>query len=127
VYLEAVVVLASVFVQAMATVRAAVSASGVPRRTLRRWGAWWRETFPKLPTWAELRVRLVPPPPDETLLPRSLLERLGADLGARCGGEEPAAGEVMVLLARCLAPTTTGSVVEGSRFVAAAGAQAAAS
>ena len=127
VYLEAVVVLASVFAQTMATVRAAVSASGVPRRTLRRWGTWWREVFPRLPTWVELRARLVPPPPDEALLPRSLVERIGADLRQRGDtGEAPAGAAVMLLLARCLAPATTGSVVEGSRFVAAAGAQAAA-
>jgi hypothetical protein len=128
VYLEVVVVLASVFVQVMATVRAAVSATGVPRRTLRRWGRWWREAFPALRTWVELRARFVPPPPDEAELPRSLVVRLGADLRRRDGaGEEPAAADVMLLLARCLAPATTGSVVEGSRFVAGAGTHAAAS
>ncbi len=127
VYLEAVVVLATVFAQAMATVSAAISASGVPRRTLRRWGTWWLEIFPKLPTWVELRARFVPPPPDEAELPRSLVERIGADLRVRGSvDEDPAAAEVMLLLAQCLAPATTGSVIEGSRFVAAAGAQAAA-
>lgn len=127
VYLEAVVVAASVFAQVMATVRAAVSTTGVPRRTLRRWGTWWSDIFPRLPTWVELRARLVPPPPDEAELPRSLVERLGVDLRRRdSSGKEPAAADVMLLLARCLAPATTSSVVEGSRFVTAAGAQAAA-
>lgn len=118
VYLEVVVVLASVWAQAMATIGAATAASGVPWRTLRRWGTWWREVFPRLSTWAELRARFVPPPPDETLLPRSLIARLGIELGP-----DPALDDVMVLAARCLGPVTTASVLEGSRFVAAAAAQ----
>jgi hypothetical protein len=61
VYLEVVVVLASVIAQVVATAREAVAASGVPLRTLRRWGCWWREVFPRLPTWAELRGALRAP------------------------------------------------------------------
>jgi hypothetical protein len=124
VYLEVVVVLASVMAQVVATARAAVAASGVPLRTLRRWGWWWREVFPRLPTWADLRARFVPPPPDEAQLPRSLLARLGGD------GDRPdhdreglADAEALVLAARYLAPATSASVVEGSRFVTAALAQ----
>jgi hypothetical protein len=107
---------ASVFAQALATVGEAVAASGVPRRTLRRWAWWWREVFPKLPTWVALRGYFAPPPPDEALLPRSLVARLEGDL---LGSGAPAT-DVMLLSARCLAPATTGSVVEGSRFVTAA-------
>lgn len=124
VYLEVVVVLASVLAQAMATIGAAIAASGVPWRTLRRWGTWWREGFPRLRTWAELRARLVPPPPDEALMPQSLLARLGAEL-ERTESQKPALADVMVLAARCLAPVTTASVLEGSRFVAWAAAQTA--
>jgi hypothetical protein len=94
----------------------------VPARTLRRWGSWWREIFPRLPTWAELRARFVPPPPEEAELPRSLVERLDSDL-RRDGGastESAAHVAVMALFARCLALATTGSVASGSRFVAAA-------
>ena len=122
VYMEAVVVLASVLAQTMATLREAMAASGVPWRTLRRWGSWWREVFPRLPTWVELRAHFVPPAPDEAVLPRSLVERLDADLRRSGGsGREASTGEdVMLLSARCLAPATTGSVVEGSRFVTAA-------
>ena len=127
VYLEMVVVLASVLALTATLFREAVATSGVPARTLRRWGSWWREVFPQLPTWAELRARFVPPPPDEAELPRSLVERLGADLCRAAGGSaEPAPGAVMMLLARCLAPATTGSVAEGSRFVMAAAVQMAA-
>ncbi len=124
VYLEAVVVLASVMAQILATAREAVAASGVPLRTLRRWGSWWREVFPTLPLWAELRARFVPPPPDETELPRSLVARLD-DGDHRAGGTGPPLVDLAALLAtaRYLAPATTGSVVEGSRFVTAALAQ----
>jgi len=124
VYLEVVVVLASVMVQVMATASAATAASGVPLRTLRRWGGWWREVFPKLPMWSELRARFVPPPPDEAQLPRSLVARLGGG-GQRPddGGEGLANAEALLLSARYLAPATSDSVVEGSRFVTAALAQ----
>ena len=123
VYLEVVVVLAVAFVQAVASLGRAVTASGVPRRTLQRWGSWWRDDFPRLPVWAALRARFVPPPPDETDLPRSLYQRIGADLprADRSRGD-PAQSEVMVLLARCLAPATTGSVLDGSRFLGAVAA-----
>jgi hypothetical protein len=120
VYLEAVVALAVAFAQAAASLGRAITASGVPRRTLQRWGSWWREVFPRLPTWAALRARFVPPPPDQRDLPRSLYERLDSDVlhADRCRGH-PAQPEVMVLLARCLAPVTTGSVPDGSRFLGA--------
>jgi hypothetical protein len=107
-----VVILASVIAQIVGRAREAVAASGVPVRTLRRWGSWWREVFPRLPTWAELRARFAPPPPDEAQLPRSLFTRLG--------GEGLANAEALLLTARYLAPATSDSVVEGSRFVTAA-------
>jgi hypothetical protein len=93
-------------------------------RTLRRWGGWWREVFPKLPMWSELRARFVPPPPDEAQLPRSLVVRLGGE-GQRPddGGQGLADAEALLLSARYLAPATSDSVVEGSRFVTAALAQ----
>ncbi len=117
-YLEVVVALAVAFAQAVSSLVRAVS--GVPRRTLKRWGSWWREIFLRLPTWATLRARFVPPPPDEVELPRSLYERLRSDLAylKRSRGH-PAQPEVMLLLARCRAPVTTGSVPDGSRFVGA--------
>jgi hypothetical protein len=124
VYLEVVVVLASVMAQIVAAAREAVAASGVPMRTLHRWGCWWREVFPKLRMWAELRARFVPPPPAEDQLPRSLIVRLGGgDQREDDGGEVLADEEVLLALARYLAPATTDSVVEGSRFVTTAMAQ----
>jgi len=124
VYLEVVVVLASVLWQVLATTRAAEAASGVPVRTLRRWRSWWSEVFPGLPTWRELRARFVPPPPNEAQLPGSLLVRLGGNRPQLDDtGDRFSDAEALLLSARYLAPVTSDSVVEGSRFVTAAFAQ----
>jgi hypothetical protein len=122
VYLEVVVVVASMVVQAVAmTARAALTTIGIPLRTLRRWSDWWRGVFPKLPAWKELRARFVPPPPDETDLPQSLVARLAGDGAGPDGMDDSFANEASLLLAaRHLAPVTTSSVVEGSRFVTVA-------
>jgi len=118
VYLEAVVLLATMQAMMAMAMGAASVASGVPIRTLRRWRAWWREVFPKLDTWVVLRARFVPPPPDEGALPRSLLERAATTIGG-----SPGAAEVLMLAARWLAPLTTQSVADGSRFVHTGGAR----
>lgn len=116
VYVEAVVVLGSVFAQ-LASLREARAVTGVPGRTLRRWGEWWRGRFPTLGVWAELRARFVPPPPDEAGLPRSLVARIGEDLAsARRAGVAATIADVMLLVARCLAPVTTSSVPDAARF-----------
>ncbi len=113
VYLEVVVLLASV--RAMVkTLREACEATGVPARTLRRWHAWWTEAFPSSAVWTQLRARFVPPPPAESELPRSLLDRAEAVLGAEAVGTN-----VLLLAARLLSPVTTQSVPDGSRFVVA--------
>ena len=122
VYLEVVVIMASMVAQTMVmTARAAIAVTGVSLRTLRRWGDWWRGTFPKLPVWLELRARFVPPPPDESDLPRSLVARLAGD-GARhdTAADGSVNEEALLLASRHLAPATTISVVKGSRFVTAA-------
>ena len=117
VYLEAVVVVASMIAQAVeVTARTAIAVTGTPLRTLRRWGTWWREAFPKTSLWADLRARFVPPPPNEADLPCSLIARLGGDGDPRGA----VTAEALLLAARHLAPATTASVAEGSRFVNAA-------
>jgi hypothetical protein len=116
--LEAVVILASVFAQVMATARVAAGPTGVPARTLVRWGIWWRDVFPASRLWLELRALFVPPPPEESLLPQSLILRLTEV--QREGGRDPTDSDVLLLAARCLAPATTCSVSDGSRFVRAA-------
>ncbi len=120
VYLEAVVLLASMAIQvATTTLRAVCLATGVPGRTLRRWGVWWRDTFPWSSTWIQLRARFAPPPPDEAELPRSFVTRLCSVLD----GEHvsPTAMQVCLLAARCLAAATTSLVANISRFVGGLG------
>jgi hypothetical protein len=109
--LEAVVLLASALAMAMKTLRLVSEATGVPARTLRRWHCWWTAAFPSSAVWTQLRARFVPPPPEESELPRSLLERAEAvlDVGAVI--------DVLLLVARWLSPVTTRSVADGSRFV----------
>ncbi len=123
VYLEVVVLLASVAAQLLAALRDVRTLTGVPGRTLRRWGAWWRHAFPQTSTWVELRARFPPPPPEETALPASLLGRVGAALGD--GARAPSLSDVCQLAARLLAPATTRSVLDGSRFVRDFGAEVA--
>jgi hypothetical protein len=119
VYLEAVVLLASIAAQLVAALRDARALTGVPGRTLRRWTTWWRNMLPQSSTWSELRARFRPPPPDEAELPRSLVVRLGSDLAD--GGSTPSLGAICDLAAKLLAPATTGSVPGGSRFLRSLG------
>lgn len=109
VYVEMVVVFASVYAQAVATLRAAREATGVPVWTLRRWQTWWRTELPGESWWLELKARFVPPAPLETELPRSLVSKL-LEAGT-------ASSDVAWLTARCLAPGTTRSPIEAARFV----------
>ena len=51
---------------------------GVSVRTLKRWRAWWRETFVASAFWRGARGRFMPPVASETL-PASLLERFAGD------------------------------------------------
>lgn len=115
VYLEAVVLLASAVALTLPAARATRAATGVAVRTLRRWQVWWTDVFPALGTWTVLRARFAPPPPSEAELPKSLLDRLAASLPPRAS-----ASDALALAARLLAPVTTGSVADGSRFVHAA-------
>lgn len=107
VYLGAVVLIAGVGWSTAASVRELAESTGVPARTLGRWMSWWCETLPVSPTWAELRARFVPPPPDEAALPSSLVARLTG---------EQAETAVVLQTALLIAPVTTrlGSV---ARFV----------
>lgn len=112
VYLEAVVLLASALATALETLPLASEVTGVPTRTLHRWHTWWTTGFPSSVVWTQLRARFVPPPPAESELPRSLLERAQAVLATGAS-----VSEVLQLAARWLSPVTTQSVPDGSRFV----------
>ena len=89
------------------------AAAGVPRKTVRRWLDWWRSVFPTSPTWIALRARFAPPPPDDASMPGSFLQRLAAELGPHD------IDRVFVRAACLLAPVTTQSVLDASRFVRA--------
>lgn len=55
---------------------------GVSRRTIRRWIAWWADTFASSPFWRATRARFMPAV-DEALLPISLVERFTGDVVER--------------------------------------------
>lgn len=120
VYLEAVVLLATMVVQLVAALKDASEQTGVPRRTLRRWQAWWQLVFPTSHTWVEAVARFAPPPPDDSQLPRSLMARLDTELST--GDAAADLGDVCLLAARLLASATTSSVTDGARFVRGAAA-----
>ena len=105
VYVGAVVVLASAVALAAATVGGAVGTTGVPARTMRRWRGWWQGRFTRSAPFVDLSGRLVPAP-DRRQLPASLLERLGDDERA-----------AITKLLAWLAPLTTASCPDGSRFL----------
>jgi hypothetical protein len=116
VYLEAVVVFASVMAQLAIALRHTRVATGVPEQTLRRWGWWWRETFAKSSMWAQLRARLLPPPPEASELPLSWLKHIEAHMRGGTGSASSPV-EFTWRIARCLAPMTTLSALDGSRFL----------
>lgn len=103
VYAEVVVILASVVALVTERARALRAATGVPVRTVRRWRAWWRTTFVMSAVWDECRARMVPAPV-ELLLPTSLLAQF-----------KPS--RALLDLSRLLAPITTTTVPDGSRFL----------
>ena len=104
VYLGVVVIVASLVAQALGAAEASRRATGVSSRTTRRWLGWWRGPFIETEVFAAVRARLVGVAIGE--LPASIVERL------RGAGRER-----MRTLLELLAPLTTGSVPDGSRFV----------
>jgi hypothetical protein len=105
VYVGAVVIAASAIALTTMAVAAAARSTGVPPRTTRRWLRWWRGPFTASSPFVELTGRLVPTP-ERRRLPLSLLERLD-------GGRS----ESVVKLLVWLAPITTTSCPDGSRFL----------
>jgi hypothetical protein len=106
-YLGAVVVVASALALTLRRASAVWAATEIPARTVKRWARWWRVELPTTSFFIVLQGLLVPPVARATL-PCSLLERLG-------GG----ASEQLTAALRLLAPLTTGSVVDGARFLRA--------
>ena len=108
VYLGVAVVLASILSRAVAKAREIKRATGIPSRTVRRWGAWWQTGFPRSRLFRAERGRFLPPL-EIAALPESLVDRF-----VRPGRD---AAEALVGTLGFLAPLTTGSVADGARFV----------
>jgi hypothetical protein len=107
VYVGAVMVIACVMVHTL-TASAARRASGISSRTVRRWSRWWQQDYPNSAHFEQARSRLNAPVETRTL-PLSLWQRFIEQ-----------AGDAVLGLGRLLcfiAPTTTRSVADGSRFV----------
>jgi hypothetical protein len=104
VYAEVVVLLACLRSAPRATAsKESRPPAATPVRTVRRWLTWWRTVFVASSFWSDARARLLPPVA-ERVLPGSLLERF-------------AAASALLDVARFIAPITTGSVTDGSRFL----------
>lgn len=82
--------------------------TGVPRRTVSRWGQWWQSEFPRSQLYKEQQGRLLPLLSLEAM-PASLIERFEAE------GRD--LEEVLVRTLCWLSPLTTGAAVDGARFM----------
>jgi hypothetical protein len=99
VYWAAIVVLASALRTGLCDRRTQrlTQLIGVPKRTLKRWCAWWRRDFVNDPFWKNARAQFMPPV-EAAALPASLVERFsGSDLS-----------EQLVAALRFLAPLSRG-------------------
>jgi hypothetical protein len=108
VYVGAVVIVASAIALTAIAASAIVRATGVPARTTRRWSRWWQGPFTTSRPFVELSARLVPAP-ERRRLPTALLDRLAVD-------RVPAVAKLLAWLA----PITTTSCPDGSRWLRAA-------
>jgi hypothetical protein len=104
VYVGAVVILASIVAHALGVAAQARAATGVPARTTRRWLAWWMGPFLSTEVFVAIRARLIEV--NAAALPASILNRLPGTVTEQVG-----------LLVTLLAPISTGTVPDGSRFV----------
>lgn len=101
-YLGIVVIVASLVAQALGARSA--KTTGVPRRTTRRLLGWWRGPFLATEVLVAIRARLVGV--DVEGIPRSIVARLPGT-----------AHEQTRTMLQLLAPLTTGSVLDGARFL----------
>lgn len=107
VYVEACVIVASVVGAALvpAPAKTTYAATGVPARTVARWRSWWANGFVGTRVFLEMKARFVGM---TGALPGAILEQMTTSVVDR-----------LDLLARWLAPITTQSVPDGSRFLRA--------
>ncbi len=108
VYLGVAMILAGMASRALGRAGAVKRTTGIPARTVQRWRTWWQTRFPESRLFQAERGRFLPPL-GIAELPVSLVERFG-----------PAGGDLVEAVVRTLgfmAPLTTASVLDGSRFV----------
>jgi hypothetical protein len=104
VYLGAVVILASIVALALHAAAEVRRQTGVPARTTRRWLGWWHGPFLRTGMFVSICARLVGV--DVGCVPASIVDRL----------EGTRTQQVRTML-ELLAPLTTSSVPDGSRFL----------
>lgn len=104
VYLGAVVIVASIVAQALTTLRELRSKTGVPARTVRRWLGWWCGPFVATEVFVTVCARMVGVAVAD--LPSSIVERL-----------DGSPTEKVRAMLDLLAPLTTRSVPDGSRYL----------
>lgn len=106
VYLEAVVIVASIVAMARPRAQDVRRLTAVPPRTVRRWRSWWSGAFVATAVFTEMRGRFVELPAFE--LPEAIIAKMHGGTSSR-----------LELLARSLAPLTTNSLADGARFLRA--------
>ncbi|HEX9641337.1 MAG TPA: hypothetical protein VGB13_08485 [Candidatus Krumholzibacteria bacterium] len=104
VYLGVVVIVASIVAQALATQKETRRATGVPGKTVRRWLGWWRGPFLRTEAFVTICA----------LLNGVAVSQIPASIGAKLKGSPE---ERVRTLLRLLAPLTTSSVRDGSRYL----------
>jgi len=103
-YVGAVVIAASMVALALQRAGAIRAATGVPARTTYRWLDWWRSAFVSTEVFVAVAARMVGVAIE--FMPTSIVERLPGEKAER-----------LERLLEMLAPITTASVVDGSRFL----------
>ena len=108
VYAGAAIVIACVILRKSATAGAARRRSGIAARTMRRWSRWWQADYARSQHFEATRS-LFAPPVQVNELPESLWQRFIKRAGSELLGLRRLLG--------FLAPVTTTTVADGSRFV----------
>jgi hypothetical protein len=98
VYLATIVVLVAIMREGAtgARMRQLTAVIGVDRRTVARWRAWWRASFPATRFWQIARAAFLPPV-DQDRLPGALIERFPGTIADR-----------LIALLRFMSPITGG-------------------
>ncbi len=108
VYLGAAVILAGIAAHALTAAREVKRATGIPARTVFRWRQWWQSRFVDSLLYEAQRGLFVPP---------LVIADLPGSLVQRFDGAAPDPASALVHTLGFLAPLTTASVTDGSRFV----------